>query len=164
MGLDPPAEPLAVLDGTEMIRVRVGNRWRWTTTAAVAALASTPQAVRDAAQDAAIAGETRTRAAADTSAADRLGVLEAKPQEVVPFSGSLTTGVLAIGTKAYTITGFPGLLAGERVEVEPVGALPTGVSIGGARVPADGTIEVTLAAVLALTVSKTIALTITALR
>ncbi|WP_066920181.1 hypothetical protein [Methylobacterium sp. CCH5-D2] len=94
----------------------------------------------------------------------RLAALEARPEEVVPLSGSITTGPLAIGTKTFLVTRLAGLKAGERVLVEASGAMPPGASVAGARVPADGTVEVTLAAVLALTASKTIPLTITALR
>lgn len=133
-------EPLTECDGTEMVRVRKGNRWRWLATA--------------------LFGHPARLDAIEA----RVAALEARPQEVVPFSGSLTTGLLAIGTKTFTISGLTGLVAGERVVVEPAAALPPGVSIAGARVVADGTVEVTLAALVALTASRTIPLTITALR
>lgn len=163
MALDPPADPLETCDGSEMIRVRKGNRWRWLPVAALVDYALTRQSLRDAAQDAAFAAEMAGRGASDTAQAARLATLEARPEEVVPFSGSLVTGVLAVGTKPYTLT-VPGIRANERLVVEPVAALPAGLSIAGARAPATETVEMTLSTLVAITASKTIALTITALR
>lgn len=145
----PPLAPID-LDGSEQVRVLRGGRFYLATVDQVAAR-------RESARVAAV--EARL-----ADAESRLAKLEGRPEEVVPFSGSITTGLLSVGTKAFTLTGLAGLKAGERVAVEPVGVLPAGLGIAGARVPADGTVEVTLAAVLALTASKTIPLTITALR
>ena len=138
----PPLAPID-LDGTELVRVTKGGRFYLATVDQIA---------------------TRYETARLAAIEGRLAKLEARPEEVVPFTGSITTGLLAIGTKTFTIAGLAGLKAGERVLVEAAGAMPPGMSVAGARVPADGTVEVTLAAVLALTASKTIPVTITALR
>lgn len=173
------------LDGSEMVRVLKDGRLYLAPIGAVldlataralarltarldaldAALAAEGQAraAADTAAGSALAAETAARQGADTGLTARTAALEARPEEVVPFAGSLTTGLLAIGTKAFTVP-LAGILASDRVVVAPAGALPVGLSIAGFRVVGDGAVEVTLSAVLALTASKTIPLAITALR
>ena len=184
--MSAPPIYLEPLDGTEMIRVLKNGRLYLAPVTAVldlrTAVALTALTARLDALEAALAAEGKTRTAADTAAAGalagevsarqsadaglsaRTGALEAKPEEVVPFSGTIITGTLAIGTKTFTVTGLAGLKAGERILVEPASAWPAGLVFAGAWVPADGTAEITLAALVALTASKTIPLAITALR
>jgi len=104
--------------------------------------------------------------------AARVAALEGKPEEVAHFGASAALpNVAALAKFNVTLTNLvPArvgdvLKAGESVAVQPLAALPDGITlIGPPTVPADGTVLLKFSAALALASAATIPWAISALR
>ncbi|WCS27214.1 hypothetical protein LOK46_10475 [Methylobacterium sp. NMS14P] len=104
--------------------------------------------------------------------AARVAALEGKPEEVAHFGAvAALPNVAALAKFTITLTNLvparagDALKAGESVSVQPLAALPDGVTlIGPPTVPSDGTVLLRFSAALAMSAAAPIPWAISALR
>lgn len=101
--------------------------------------------------------------AAIVALTQRVAALEGKPDPCVALSGSLPLATLQLGTVAISMP-VVGLLATDRIVVQPAYDLPAGLVLAWARPKADGLLIVALDAVAVPSVKASIPLMVTALR
>lgn len=92
----------------------------------------------------------------------RIAALEARTSNVT-FSGSLPIATLQVGTTTFAVP-VAGLLATDRVSVQPAADLPAGMSLAWARPKAAGVLSVAVTALAVVAVKSPVALMVTALR
>ncbi len=168
-----PKVYMELLDGSEMIRVLKNGRLYPAPITAVLDLRASPAiaglTARLDALEAALAAEGRARAAADATAASaltaettarqgvdtgqaaRIAALEGRPEEAAHFTASAKLpAITALQPVTLTLASLVPARAGdvlrkgEPVTVTPATALPAGVNIAAAFVPADGSVAVQL--------------------
>ena len=177
--VDASALPAALLPGLplggdEIVRARQDGTWVYPTLAQILALvpigtlsdALSALTTRVAALEAGSTAPLAQIGAANAlivALTQRVATLEGRPDPCVALSGSLPTGTLQLGTSTQTVA-ITGLLATDRVSVEPVGDLPAGLVLAWAHPSAAGLLTVAIDAVAVLTLKVPIQLAVTALR
>lgn len=95
--------------------------------------------------------------------AARVAALEGRPDPCVALSGTIPIATLQIGSVILAVP-VAGLLASDRVAVEPAADLPAGLVLAWAHPSAAGVLTVALTASLVVALKAPVALNVTALR
>lgn len=97
------------------------------------------------------------------SQAQQIATLQAKPDPCVALSGAIPVATVQVGTVTVAVS-VPGLLAADRVSVEPAADLPAGLVLAWAHPASDGVLTVALTASVLVAVKAPAVLNVTALR
>ncbi len=159
----PPALPAAILPalpltGSELLRVHQGSGWFYATAAQIAAL--TPDS---SAAVSTLAAQLAATNASVVALAQRTAALEGKPDPCVALSGTIPVATVQIGTVTMAVP-VAGLLATDRVSVEPSADLPAGLVLAWAHPSSNGVLTVALTAGAIVVIKAPVTLNVTALR
>ena len=175
---DAPALPAALLPalplvGNELVRVRQASGWVYATAAQIAALVAIGPLSDEigalqtglAALQSSVAtlAQIASANAAIVTLAQRVAALEGKPDPCVALAGTLPLATVQIGTTILQVA-VPGLLATDRVVVEPGADLPAGLGLAWAHPVAAGLLAVAVESLAVVTLKSSVPLAVTALR
>ncbi len=150
--------PALPLTGAEIVRVRQNGTWVYATAAQIAAL--TPDSSSAVSS---LASQLAATNASLVAQAQQIAALQGKPDPCVALSGTIPVATVQVGTVTMAVP-VAGLLATDRVAVEPAADLPAGLVLAWAHPASNGVLTVALTAGAIVAIKAPVALNVTALR